>query len=63
MTISTLGNGPRNFAIDPSGNFLLVANQYTNEVVIFKIDKPTGMLTDTGKKITLCSPVCLVFGK
>jgi 6-phosphogluconolactonase len=60
---STLGKGPRNFAIDPTGNFLLVAHQYTNEIVIFKRNKITGALTDTGKKIALCSPVCLVFGK
>lgn len=60
---STLGKGPRNFAIDPTGNFLLVAHQYTNDVVIFKRNKTTGTLTDTGKKIALCSPVCLVFTK
>ncbi len=60
---STLGKGPRNFAIDPSGNFLLVAHQYTNNIVIFKRDKSTGILTDTGKKADLCSPVCLVFTK
>jgi len=60
---STLGKGPRNFAIDPSGNFLLVAHQLSNEVVIFKRDKLTGSLTDTGKRIPLCSPVCLVFPK
>ncbi|MBP6558027.1 MAG: beta-propeller fold lactonase family protein, partial [Flavobacterium sp.] len=58
---STMGKGPRNFSIDPTGNFLLVAHQYTNNVVIFKIDKNTGILTDSGKKIELCSPVCLVF--
>jgi 6-phosphogluconolactonase len=58
---STLGKGPRNFAIDPTGNFFLVAHQYTNDVVIFKRNKTTGALTDTGKKIALCSPVCLVF--
>ncbi|MDI6047608.1 lactonase family protein [Flavobacterium yafengii] len=60
---STLGKGPRNFAIDPTGNFLLVAHQYTNDIVIFKRNKNTGALTDTGKKIALCSPVCLVFTK
>lgn len=60
---STLGKGPRNFAIDPTGNFLLVGHQYTNEVVIFKRNKTTGTLSDTGKRIALCSPVCLVFGK
>ena len=60
---ATLGKGPRNFAIDPTGSFLLVAHQYTNEIVIFKINKTTGALTDTGKKIPLCAPVCLVFTK
>ena len=59
--VPTLGKGPRNFAIDPSGNFLLVAHQYTNDVVIFKINKETGALTDTGKRIELGAPVCLVF--
>lgn len=61
--IDTKGKGPRNFAIDPTGKFLLVGHQYTNNVVIFKIDKTTGKLTDTGKRIELCSPVCLVFAK
>jgi 6-phosphogluconolactonase len=60
---STLGKGPRNFAIDPTGSFLLVGHQYTNEIVIFKRDKTTGSITDTGKRIPLCSPVCLVFDK
>jgi 6-phosphogluconolactonase len=60
---STLGKGPRNFAIDPSGNFLLVAHQYTNDIVVFKRDKTSGAITDTGKRIALCSPVCLVFTK
>lgn len=60
---STLGKGPRNFVIDPTGNFLLVAHQYTNDIVIFKRNKTTGAIVDTGKKIMLCSPVCLVFTK
>lgn len=60
---NSLGIGPRNFAIDPSGNFLLVAHQNSNDIVIFKRNKSTGSLTDTGKKIDLCSPVCLVFTK
>jgi 6-phosphogluconolactonase len=58
---STLGKGPRNFTIDPAGKFLLVANQYSNEVVVFSIDKKSGLLTDTKNKLNLCSPVCLVF--
>ncbi|AOW09730.1 lactonase family protein [Flavobacterium gilvum] len=61
--VSTLGKGPRNFVIDPTGKFLLVAHQYTNDIVIFKINKKRGTLTDTKKRIDLCSPVCLVFAK
>lgn len=61
--VSTMGKGPRNFAIDPTGKYLLVGHQYTNNVVIFKINKRKGTLTDTSKRIDLCSPVCLVFSK
>lgn len=60
---STLGKGPRNFTIDPTGNFLLVGHQYTNNIVIFKINKQTGSLADSGKSISICSPVCLLFTK
>ncbi|WP_394776722.1 lactonase family protein [Flavobacterium sp.] len=60
---STLGKGPRDFAIDPTGNYLLVGHQYTNDIIIFKRDKATGKLTNTGKKIELCSPVGLIFTK
>lgn len=61
--LPTMGEGPRNFAIDPKDNFVLVGHQQSNDIVIFKRDKTTGMLTDTNKKIQLCSPVCLVFTK
>lgn len=56
---STMGKTPRNFNFDPGGNFLLVANQGSDEIVIFRINKATGMLTDTGKRITVSKPVCL----
>ncbi|MEO5639895.1 MAG: lactonase family protein [Chitinophagaceae bacterium] len=56
---STLGKAPRNFSIDPSGNYLLVANQDTDAIIIFKRNKTTGLLTDTGKKIEVGNPVCL----
>ena len=56
---STLGKTPRNFNFDPGGNFLLVANQNTDDIVIFKIDRKTGLLTDTGKRINVPNPVCI----
>ena len=56
---STLGKTPRNFNFDPSGDFLLVANQDSNEIVIFRISRQTGFLTDTNKRINVPSPVCI----
>ena len=56
---STLGQTPRNFNFDPTGNFLLVANQNSDEVVVFKRDKLTGLLTDSGNRIGVGKPVCL----
>jgi 6-phosphogluconolactonase len=61
--VSTLGKGPRNFTIDPTGKYLLVAHQYTHDVVIFNRDKNTGKLTDSNKRINVGAPVCLVFDK
>lgn len=55
----TLGKTPRNFIIDPTGNYLLVANQNTNNIVVMKINKLTGLLTPTGEEIQLPIPVCL----
>lgn len=55
----TLGIHPRNFTIDPDGNFLLVANRDSDEIVLFKIDKKTGLLDDTKKRIKVSKPVCL----
>ncbi len=56
---STLGNHPRNFTLDPSGKFLLVANKNTGEVVVFKRNITTGLLTDTHNQIKLSNPSCL----
>ena len=52
---------PRNFTIDPSGNFLLVANQLTNNIVVFHIDPSSGKLSKTGGEIKTDTPVCLKF--
>ena len=59
--ISVKGKHPRNFAIDPSNHFLLVANRDTDNIVIFSIDPITGLLKATGKEISIPNPVCLKF--
>jgi 6-phosphogluconolactonase len=55
--VSTQGNWPRNFALDPSGRVLLVANQNSNDVFTYTIDKQTGKLTPTGKSVSVPSPM------
>lgn len=57
----SMGTGPRNFVISPSGNYLLVGNQKSDTVIILRRDKKTGMLNDTGERINVGSPVCLKF--
>ena len=54
------GKKPRNFTISKDGNWVLVANQDSDNIVIFKRDKITGELTNTGNNIKISMPVCLV---
>jgi 6-phosphogluconolactonase len=58
---STLGKAPRNFAIDPTGLWLIAANQNSDNVVVFRINTQTGRLTATGKQFQIGKPVCVVF--
>ena len=58
-TQGTKGINPRNFTIAPSGNNLLVGNQSSDNIVVFKRNKKTGLLKDINKTISLGKPVCL----
>ena len=59
--VSTKGRTPRNFAIDPTGAYLLAANQESANVVVFRIDQATGALTPTGEEEKVPAPVCVAF--
>jgi 6-phosphogluconolactonase len=59
--VLTGGVMPRNFEIDPTGAYLLAANQLSNNVVLFKINGTTGRLTKTGTEMKVDTPVCLKF--
>jgi 6-phosphogluconolactonase len=54
----TGGDVPRNFVIDPSGHFLLIAHQNSDNIVIFAIDEKTGKLT-RHREYASPTPVCL----
>jgi 6-phosphogluconolactonase (cycloisomerase 2 family) len=56
---SVKGDHPRNFTLDPTGNWLLVANQLSNNIVIFKRDQKSGKLKFSGKIIDTPAPSCL----
>jgi len=58
---STLGKTPRYFTIDPSGKFILIANQDSNSVVTFKLDEKTGLFIEPGIVSDVPTPTCLVF--
>jgi 6-phosphogluconolactonase len=55
------GLTPRNFVIDPSGNYLLVANQDSNNITVFKRNVHSGILKLISNTFELDTPVCLKF--
>jgi 6-phosphogluconolactonase len=57
----TEGKTPRGFALDPTGSYLLVGNQESNNIVIFRVDPKTGRLTVTGQPVHVPSPVSVEF--
>ncbi|WP_459252556.1 lactonase family protein [Paraburkholderia sediminicola] len=54
---SSLGKSPREFAIDPTGNWLIVGNQNSGSVYVFKRDQQSGLLEANPKRIDIDSPV------
>lgn len=59
--VPTDGQSPRTFAIDPSGRYILVANQRSNQVVVFRIDQESGGLSRIGPPVDLSAPVAIAF--
>jgi 6-phosphogluconolactonase len=55
------GKTPRNFAIDPTGSWLLAGAQESDKVVVFRIDRKTGRLTPNGQVLEISSPACVTF--
>jgi 6-phosphogluconolactonase len=57
----TRGKTPRNFSLDPTGSWLLVANQESDTIVPFRRDASSGRLTATGPVTQTPSPVAILF--
>jgi 6-phosphogluconolactonase len=58
--VSTQGKTPRNFAIDPVGQWLVVGNEDSNNLVVFRIDPETGRLAAKSEAF-VPSPACIQF--
>ena len=58
---SVEGDHPREFTIDPSGNFLLVANQKSNQIVVMQRDPREGTLGKTVQSLPIDAPSDLKF--
>jgi 6-phosphogluconolactonase len=56
---STYGRTPRIFALDSKGKFVIVANQSTGNVVVFKRDSITGLLIKSGKEMKVKNASCV----
>ncbi|MEF2966312.1 lactonase family protein [Paenibacillus sp. M1] len=53
----TGGNWPRNFAV--LEDYVIVANQYSDNVVVLRRDGGTGSLTETGRSLAVKQPSCI----
>jgi 6-phosphogluconolactonase (cycloisomerase 2 family) len=58
---STLGKTPREFAIDPTGRWLIVGNQDSDSVYFFRRNVDTGELASDPKRLEIGSPVDFKF--
>lgn len=57
---STGGKHPRNFMIDKTGDYVLVGNMNTDNVVIFNRDSKTGKLKPNGSEYAIPGITCLI---
>jgi 6-phosphogluconolactonase len=58
---SSGGKVPRDLTLAPSENYLLAANQESDNIAVFARDAKTGLLAENGKSFPLSRPQCLVF--
>ncbi len=52
---------PRNFNIDPSGRWMLIASQDGGQVGVWELDETTGLGKETGNTVAVSRCVCVKF--
>jgi len=57
----TRGETPRNFIIDPTGNFLLLANRESDNIIVFSIHQSSGKLQFLHEYKNIPGAMCIKF--
>jgi 6-phosphogluconolactonase len=55
------GKIPRHFVLDPTERWMLVANQDSNLISVFRRNPRTGALAEEGKSYSAVVPMCILF--
>ena len=55
------GKIPRNFVLDPTERWMLVASQLSNEICVFARDPQSGALSEQWKSFPAPTPMCITF--
>ena len=55
------GKIPRNFMLDPTERWMLVANQDSSLISVFARNPQTGVLAEEGKSFAAATPMCILF--
>ena len=59
--LPTGGKEPRDFKFDPSGKFMLMGHQISDDVIAFAIDQSTGKLERKGSPVKVSKVVNFAF--
>jgi 6-phosphogluconolactonase len=55
------GKTPRNFVLDPTEGWMVVANQNSDQLSVFARNRQTGALAKEGKSYACPAPMCILF--
>ncbi|MEH6939058.1 lactonase family protein [Bacillus sp. JJ664] len=59
--VSSEGNWPRDFVLDPTENYVIASNEISGNLVLFARDQHTGKLTVIHSDVLVPEPVCVKF--
>ncbi|WP_459499962.1 lactonase family protein [Bacillus sp. C1] len=60
-TVSTEGDWPRDFILDPTERFIVVSNEKSSNLVLFSRNETTGQLIPLQSDVIVPEPVCVKF--